>query len=267
MYKALIIDDIALVRDAIRILGQWDVFEISEIYEAGNARDGLNIIQEKQPDIIITDMKMPVMDGPALLTYMENEHIPGKIIVISGFSDFSYMRTAIRSGAVDYILKPIDPQDLNNALAAAVAQLEQEGSQKNAESPMEANRLAEQKTSMQTPTPSAASPVIQEVLAYIEQNYRSELTLSDLADRFYVSKEHLSRLFKKETGQNLFSYIIERKLLEGRRLLTETDSTLDDIAYSLGFSNGNYFSKVFKKNVGISPSSYRAAPPRFPDLP
>lgn len=242
MYKVLIIDDIALVRDAVRMLGQWDIFEISEIYEAGNAQEGLSIIRTKHPDIIITDMKMPVMDGTALLQYMETKHIPGKIIVISGFSDFSYMRTAIKSGVVDYILKPIDPQDLNNAVSAAIEQLEQDNSHK--------------KESF-VKTTSATNSIIYNIKEYIEKHYMEDISLSDLSDTFYLSKEHLSRLFKKEIGQNLFSYIMDLKLQEAKRLLVETDRTLDDIAFSLGFSNGNYFSKVFKKNVGISPSSYR----------
>ena len=125
MYKALIIDDVSLVRDAVKMLGQWDMFDITEIYEARNAQEALAVIQAEKPDLIITDMKMPVMDGTALLQYLEAEHVPGKVIVISGFSDFAYMRTAIKSGVVDYILKPIDPQDLNNAISSAIGQLEQ----------------------------------------------------------------------------------------------------------------------------------------------
>lgn len=242
MYKLLIIDDVALVRDAVRMLGQWDVFDISEIFEAGNAKEAIAVIQEQHPDIIITDMKMPVMDGPALMQYMEAQHIPGKIIVISGFSDFSYMRTAIQSGVVDYILKPIDAQDLNNAISAAIGQLEREALYRQENPP----------AAVQT-----SNPIVQSIKEFIAEKYQENISLSDLADTFYLSKEHLSRLFKKETGQNLFSYIMELKLKEARRLLIETDRTLDDIAFSLGFSNGNYFSKVFKKNTGVSPSSYR----------
>lgn len=243
MYKVLIMDDIALVRDAVRILGQWDVFDISEIYEAENAREGLSMIQAHHPDIIITDIKMPVMDGIAFMQYMETEHVHGKIIVISGFSDFSYMRAAIQSGVVDYILKPIDSQDLNNAISAAIAQLEQAA-------------LYKQEKSSPAMEHSSNS-VVQDIKLFIDKNYKKDISLSDLADTFYVSKEHLSRLFKKETGQNLFSYIMDLKLNEAKRLLVETNRTLDDIAFSLGFSNGNYFSKVFKKNISVSPSSYR----------
>ena len=152
------------------------------------------------------------------------------------FSDFKYTRLAIKSGVIDYILKPIDPQDLNNALAEAIAQLEQE-------------KNTSEVSSEYSKVP-ASSKVIYDVIAYIDQNYLLPLSLSDLA-------EHLSRLFKKETGQNLFSYIMKLKLTEAKQLLKTTDMTLDDIAFHLGFSNGNYFSKVLKKNCRFSPSEYR----------
>lgn len=158
MYKVLIMDDIALVRDAVRILGQWDVFDISEIYEAENAREGLSMIQAHHPDIIITDIKMPVMDGIAFMQYMETEHVHGKIIVISGFSDFSYMRAAIQSGVVDYILKPIDSQDLNNAISAAIAQLEQAA-------------LYKQEKSSPAMEHSSNS-VVQDIKLFIDKNYK-----------------------------------------------------------------------------------------------
>ena len=231
MYKTIIIDDVRLVRDAIHMLAQWDVFSIDQILEADNAQTGLEIICHEHPDIIITDMKMPIMDGTQLLQKLNELSIKSKIIVISGFSDFKYTRLAIKSGVIDYILKPIDPQDLNNALATAVAQLEQE--RKSSDAP-----------SMPSKTP-ASSKVIYDVIAYIDQNYLSPLSLSDLAEHFFLNKEHLSRLFKKETGENLFSYVMTLKLPEAKQLLKTTDMTLDDIAFHLGFSNGNYFSKVF----------------------
>ena len=241
--KVLIIDDIELVREAIVYLGKWDMFGIQEIFQASNAKEGLEIIYEKQPEIIITDMKMPIMDGTALLHELEQKHIRSKIIIISGFTDFKYTRLAIHARVVDYILKPIDPQDLNNALASAIHSLEEEYPDLYGES---------QSSSL------SQHPVINDIISYLSRHYKEDISLSDLAGKFYLSKEHLSRLFKKETGQNLFSYIMELKLKEACRLLTETNMTLDDIAYELSFNNGNYFSKVFKKNKGISPKDYRS---------
>jgi len=167
--------------------------------------------------------------------------------VISGFSDFKYTRLAIQAGVIDYILKPVDPQDLNNALSAAVSQLESEtGETENS------NSFSPHATGT-----AATSKVVSDVFDYINAHYLENISLTDIAETFFLSKEHLSRLFKKETGQNLFSYIMQLKLTEAKRLLQTTDMTLDDIAWHLGFSNGNYFSKVFKKNCRMSPSEYR----------
>lgn len=245
MYKAVIIDDVVLVRDAIRILGQWDLFGITELYEANNAQEGLDIITREKPDLVITDMKMPVMDGTQLLKKLEEDHLKCKIIIISGFGDFKYTKLAIQSKVVDYILKPIDPQDLNNAIAAAIAQIEQEAP---AELDISNNKF---------PTDN---PLIKDIIAFVRKNYMLDITLEELASTFYLSKEHLSRLFKKETGKNLFSYIMDMKLTEARHLLNETSMTVEEIAFHLGFNNGNYFSKVFKKNVGMSPRDFRSAP-------
>ena len=199
MYKAIIIDDISLVRDAICLLAQWDVFGIDQIFEADNAQEGLEIIQREQPQIIITDMKMPVMDGTQLLKKLEEIQIQSKIIVISGFSDYKYTRLAIQSGVIDYILKPVDPQDLNNALASAVAQLELESSDSSSDVSVDQNTVITNK-------------VINDVINYVNAHYLSNISLAEIAEAFYLSKEHLSRLFKKETGQNLFSYIMKLKL-------------------------------------------------------
>lgn len=243
MYKVLIIDDVVLVRDAIKLLGHWDLFGITEILEAGNAEEGMKLIYQKRPELIIPDMKMPVMDGSALLTRLDKEQIRSKVIVISGYSDFKYTRLAIQSKVIDYILKPIDPQDLNNSIAAAMAEIEKEF-------PVSVNIHED---------PSVTgNQLINEVIHYIGKHYMEDISLSLLADTFYLSKEHLSRLFKKETGTNLFSYIMELKLNDAKELLTSTEMTLDEIAFKLGFSNGNYFSKVFKKNTGQSPRDYRS---------
>ena len=244
MYKVLIIDDVALVRDAIKLLGQWELFGITEILEAGNAEEGMKLIYQEKPELIITDMKMPVMDGTALLTRLDEEQIKSKVIVISGYSDFKYTRLAIQSKVIDYILKPIDPQDLNNSIAAAMAEIEKDFPPSGIDHEDSA---------------STGNKLINEVIHYIGKHYMEDISLSSLADTFYLSKEHLSRLFKRETGTNLFSYIMELKLDDAKKLLISTELTLDEIAFKLGFSNGNYFSKVFKKNTGQSPREYKAS--------
>jgi two-component system response regulator YesN len=132
MYKTLIIDDEQPARRAIRALGQWEQHRISEVYEAENGMQGLELLTRHEPDLIFVDMKMPHLGGVEFMKKAES--FPGaKFIVISGFDDFCYTRSAVQSGAVDYLLKPIKRKELNDAIAKAVDQLDRERLRKERE--------------------------------------------------------------------------------------------------------------------------------------
>ncbi|RUS49062.1 response regulator [Cohnella sp. AR92] len=124
MLKVLIIDDEEPSREAIRILGDWQGLGIDEVFEAGNGKEGLALLEQRRPDIVLVDMKMPEMDGLEFLKHVEREYPNLFTIVISGYNDFEYTRQAIRSRVVDYLLKPLNRQDLNQALRNAVEVLE-----------------------------------------------------------------------------------------------------------------------------------------------
>lgn len=244
MFKAVIIDDEDLVREAVRLLGRWEEFGIRRIFEAMNAKDGLAIIDKEKPDLIITDMKMPVMNGVELLKELVSRQSGSPIIVVSGFSDFEYTKQAIRSKVVDYILKPIDAQDLNNAIATAVSKLEE--------------RADGIEPVLESDDNLVSNRIMSDIFAYIKENYAREITLEDLSHRFYASKEHISRTFKREYKTNLFNYITDLKIAKAKELLVKTSLSVEEIATSVGFSNGNYFSKAFKKFLNITPSEFRS---------
>ncbi len=118
--KALIVDDEKHVRDAVQMLVDWNSFGITDVFTAPEGESAISIIQAKQPEIIFTDMQMPVMNGSELLEWIQ-QHCPhSKTIVISGHDDFGYMRHTIKYGGMDYILKPIDEEQLHEALQKAV---------------------------------------------------------------------------------------------------------------------------------------------------
>lgn len=123
--KALIIDDEYAARESIRIMGKWDSFGIDEILEAEDGKIALELIKADMPEIIITDMKMPRMDGVSLLCELESISVKSKIIVISGFSEFNYTQRAIRSKVSGYILKPVDAEEFNECLKKAVSEINQ----------------------------------------------------------------------------------------------------------------------------------------------
>jgi two-component system response regulator YesN len=124
--KALIVDDEKHVRDGIKILADWEQNGIREIYEAGNGEEAIQLIQTIRPEIIFSDMKMPKVDGTQLLEWIKENQPNSKTIVVTGYDDYHYMRKAIHFGSTDYLLKPIEPEILNQTLEKAVSEWKKE---------------------------------------------------------------------------------------------------------------------------------------------
>lgn len=120
MYKVLIIDDEENVRDAIKILGNWESLGVDEILEAQDGKSGHALLIEKKPDIVLLDMRMPEMNGVEFLQAAEKDYPNAIYIVISGYDDFEFTRQAIKSKVFDYLLKPINRQQINTALENAI---------------------------------------------------------------------------------------------------------------------------------------------------
>lgn len=240
MYTALIVDDESLVREAIHTLGHWGAFGIDRVLEATNAKCALKFFDQEHPEIIITDMKMPMMDGTAFLKEIDARVPHPKVIIVSGFNDYDYTRQAIRSNVVDYILKPVDSLELNQALSDAVNRLDGGIARNTAE------------------TEDLIETTVAQIEKYIRLNFTQDIKLSELSKIFFVSKEHISRSFKKRYHINLFDYILNLRLERAKILVQTTRLSIEEIADQTGFSSSNYFSKIFKKHIGESPSEFRS---------
>ncbi|MFE4570176.1 response regulator [Paenibacillus chitinolyticus] len=140
---ALLVDDEKHVRSALRMLTKWEEHGISQIFEAENGEEAIEVIRREKPQIIITDMMMPVKGGVELLQWLQTNDPSAKSIVISGHDDFSLVRHTIQYGGTDYILKPIDPDQVNEALAKAVASWNKEEHERSrsVERNIEMNRI------------------------------------------------------------------------------------------------------------------------------
>ncbi|NIK67319.1 response regulator [Paenibacillus sp. BK720] len=124
--KILIVDDEQHVREAVKLLIDWEQLGIKEIYEADNGDSAIEMLGSMQPEIVITDMRMPNRDGVELLAWMKEQGRKSKTIVISGYDDFHLVRSSMKYGGQDYLLKPIDPEQLTEALQKAKQSWEQE---------------------------------------------------------------------------------------------------------------------------------------------
>jgi two-component system response regulator YesN len=125
VFKLLVVDDEPWSRQVVRALGAWETLDLEIVGEAEDGAAALRLIEELQPHIVLTDMRMPGIDGVELLKRFSESYPAIRLIVMSGYQDIEYLRQSIRSRAIEYLLKPIDPEELNAALAQCVRELEQ----------------------------------------------------------------------------------------------------------------------------------------------
>lgn len=124
-YGMLIVDDEYLVRRGVRETIDWQAIDVEIVGEATNGKQGLEAALRLRPDVIFTDIRMPVMDGLEMIEKLKEADYDGAIIIYSGYQDFEYARKALEFGVVTYLLKPFNNQDLVNKVREALAELEE----------------------------------------------------------------------------------------------------------------------------------------------
>ncbi|MFB5268794.1 response regulator [Paenibacillus enshidis] len=129
--KALIVDDEKHGRAAIRLLADWQAHGITEVLEAEDGGRAIQLAEAEQPQIVITDIRMPGHDGTELMDWLQAHAPHTKVLVVSGHDDFRFVRHTIRCGGTDYILKPVEQGEINEALSKAVAAWEAEERQRS----------------------------------------------------------------------------------------------------------------------------------------
>jgi two-component system, response regulator YesN len=245
--KAIIIDDEKHVREGIILLADWKKYGIHNIFEASDGNEAIKLINEYRPEIIFTDMRMPKRDGISLLKWLHQNDLPSKTIVVSGYDDYEYMRNAIFYKSFDYILKPIDPEILNDTIERAVLELK-----KHTVLSMTVNDESEDVIELEKNN-------IEKIEQYIRENYQHDINLQEIADKFFLNKEYISRKFKHHYQETLTDYLTKIRIEKAKELLINPTKKIYEIAYHVGYQNEKYFSKVFKKQVGQTPNEYRTS--------
>lgn len=243
MKKVMAADDEAYVRDALRQLVPWKELgcELSGI--VCNGQELIDEMEQAHPDIVITDIRMPLLDGLEVCRYVHDRCPEAQVIILSAYSDFSYARTALRYGACEYVLKLDLVEELPRAVEKAVRLLDR------------------QNREVMEGVPEQESPaaLYDRMVRYVERNYRQNITLQEMAEQLHASQSYLSRLYKNCSGINLFDDILRRRIDKAKECLLASNWKVQDVAAYVGFEDAGYFSRVFKKQVGMSPKEFRHA--------
>lgn len=244
--KAIIIDDEKHVREGLLLLADWNEHSIGTILEAEDGEEATGLIMKHRPEIIFTDMRMPKKDGISLLKWLASTDLNCMTIVVSGYDDYEFMRNAITYNSFDYILKPIDPEILNETLGRAVNKWKEEAL---------ARRSSGIQDQLSAPSEQNSMNRIEE---YLRANYQQDITLQEIADRFFLSREHISRKFKQEYNETITDYVTRIRMEKAKEFLAKPHVKIYEVAYHVGYQNEKYFSKVFKKFTRLTPNEYRS---------
>ena len=276
MYKVAIVDDEPVIVRGLTKMIPWESYNCRVVGTAGDGQEGMKLIREQKPDILISDICMPGIDGLTMIAGMKSEFGHMQITILTGFRDFDYAQQAIRLGVTRFLLKPSKMDELEEAVRVMIENLETQGitgkedgtdegvgeitpkaeGNREGEEGKEKAEPSEGKEGEETDSPASCF-IVKNALAYIEENYREKLKLSDVADQIYVSQWHLSKLLNKHTGQNFSEILNTIRIEKAKELLKDPSLRIGDIAEEVGFLDVAHFSRVFKKQAGISANEYR----------
>ena len=256
MYKVVIIDDEPIIVRGLEKTVKWEKWECTVAGTAFNGMEGMELIRREQPDILISDICMPKMDGLSMIAALKSEFPDMEIAILTGYRDFDYAQEAIRLGVCRFLLKPSKMDELNEAIEAMTEKLKGRAALRKGEN--RTDKDGEGKGAEELATEDAAgSFIVKNALAYMEANYKERLKLADVADNVYVSQWHLSKLLNKYTGQTFSEILNHVRMEQAKQLLGDPSLRIGDIAEAVGFLDMAHFSRVFKKQEGISANEYR----------
>lgn len=243
MWKVMAADDEAYMREALEKLIFWEKMGCELHSVNRNGKELIEKMETEHPDIIITDIKMPLMDGMEVCGYAYETCPEAQIIILSAYADFEYAKTAIHYDVCEYVLKTSVLEELPGAVEKAIRNLE-----KGRKDVLLPDKNEERKET---------DSLYKQMLHFIEENYRNRITLDDMAEKLHANRSYLSRLYKERKGINLFDDILRMRIEKAKEYMENTDWKIYEISEAVGFDDTGYFSRVFKKYSGMSPKEYK----------
>ncbi|WP_312115533.1 response regulator transcription factor [Brevibacillus reuszeri] len=234
--KLLIVDDEWLIADSLSSLEEWAERNIEVIGTASDGREALAYLDKTEVDLVITDIRMPDMDGLELLRQLHQRSPKIDVIVISGYEEFAYAKTALSYQAKGYILKPIDADEL----FAVVDQLAPLSLEPVEEAP---------KTYHET--------IVERALSYISANLGRPLSLKDAADQVHLTSHYFGQVFKSVIGDTFVNHLTRMRMERACELLKNTELKQYEVGFQIGYTDPKYFSRVFFQSYGLTPKEYR----------
>jgi two-component system response regulator YesN len=239
MLKVIIVEDESNIRQGICDLIENVVGGFTVVGQAANGIEAMELMRSRVPDLLITDIRMREMDGLELIKRIHYRHAEMKILIISAYNEFEYAQQALRYGASEYMLKPINRLQFTHFLS----KLQDESILRNTLQES-ANALSERQ-------------IIRSVKEWIHNNLQEQITLQKVASEVYMNHKYLSVFFKSETGINFSDYVEQCRIAKAKKLLKASRLKIYEIAQLCGYASPKHFMVVFKQVAHLTPTEYR----------
>lgn len=243
-YKYFVVEDEPLIRK--NLIKKMESLKLPFCLagQASNGMDARLMIDKLCPDLVITDIRMPEYDGLWLAEYLSRTNPNIKVVILSGYDDFTYAQSALRFHVRDYLLKPVTAEALSESMHKILLSMQSESEALDAF--CTDLRRMDQKT------------ICGLLEQYLLENYQTEISFGELGERFGFTPEYLGKIFKKHTGETLSRYLTRLRMNEAKRLLAgNPDMPIQKIGELVGYKDGFYFSRAFKGYTGTQPSEFR----------
>ncbi|MNI35192.1 putative response regulatory protein [compost metagenome] len=243
-----------MIRKGLRYTFDWLGADCVVIDEAANGVEGLAKITDLKPDIVIADVNMPLMDG---ITMIERsvEAATCSFIIVSGYDEFHLAQKAVHLGVSEYLLKPLDQQQLLEALERAKAQIELKKKYQFIKN--NPKQLDEVLSAAMMDNPTKASKYVAQMITYIQENYADKISIQDLVKKLGISSTYLNQKFKSETTYTFNEFLNRYRIQKAMDLLKTREGKVYNIASEVGFKDYKYFISIFKKYVCLTPSQFQ----------
>jgi len=246
MYNLIIVEDEENIRQGLQYLFPWEDLNFYVAGAFSNGRDALAFIESNKVDAVLTDIRLPVMDGIELAQSIYAKKLDVSVVFLTGYRDFDYAQQAVKCGAKDFLLKPVKYKELVLSFLSIKETLDARNSAQNA---------GKSEENGQTGT-SYYERVISIVKKHVAENIKTA-SLEDSAVAVNLSSGYLSRLFREKTGMTFSEYVIGEKMKHAAVLLKSTDYKAYEIADMVGYDNPKNFTRAFKQHYHVIPSEYR----------
>ena len=257
MYRILIADDEDIERRVLRRKLERNFGDSCEILEALNGREVLNLYREKAPHILILDIEMPGITGLEAAERIRQKDWNCSIIFLTAFDEFSYAKKAITVGALDYLLKPCAEKELLSVVEEGIRRADRAEAAARMPGSAHPGQQGESGITGDVQEGKGLRGQQEIIRNFIDRNFMYDLSVQDMAAELGYSEAYFCKLFKQYFGQSFISYLTEYRIDRAIKMMEDVSVSVKDVGKAVGYSDPNYFTKVFKRVKGRNPSEYR----------